>query len=503
MNPNLKFAAVNNVFARMLLAASLTTLLTTGCSVNPVSGRNEVVLMSESQEIAIGRQNHSKIIASYGKYDNPSLQQYIAEIGARLAEQSHRSELIYRFTLLDSTDINAFALPGGYIYITRGLLAYLNSEAELAAVLGHEIGHVTARHGVRQQTAATAAGIGYTIASILVPELGSSQAQNAYGLLSNALLSGYGREHELEADRLGAEYLAKIGNDPQAMLAVIGVLKNQDDFARLQATEEGRDHQGYHGLFASHPDNDTRLQEVIQEAKSISVTNPQGDNRERFLKQIDGLIFGDSPDQGIRRGQNFYHPELDFALGFPENWVIKNLPDRLIAIAPQGKAQIQIQVDDINKRISPQEFMAQRLGLKDLQRGETLSGLELADELQGYTGLTEMRTAKGPRLGRVSVIYLGQRAFIFTGFAVDESIAGEVDPLFLKTAQSIHRLTSKERTLAKPLRIKIIKAEKGSRYSEMARRSPVDSYAEQQLRLINNHYPNGEPEPQRLIKTIQ
>jgi len=486
------------LYKRTLLTLLALTLIT-GCARNPVSGRNEVVLMSESQEISIGRKNHPQIIARFGRYDNSQLQQHVSGIGEQLAAHSHRSGLIYRFTVLDSTDVNAFALPGGYIYITRGLLAYLNSEAELAAVLGHEIGHVTARHGVRQQTAAMATGIGYTIASILLPELGNAQAQNAYGLLSNALLSGYGRDHELEADRLGAQYLAKSGYDPQAMLGVIGVLKNQDAFARQQASAEGRKHQGYHGLFASHPDNDTRLQQVVGQANALKTAAATRTDRKQFLDQINDLVFGDNLQQGIRRGQNFYHPDMDFALRFPDQWAIKNLPDRLIAIAPAGAAQIQLQVEDINRRMTPREFMVQRLGLEKLQRGEPLS----AEGLQGYTGLTEVRTKKGPRLGRVSVVYLAQQAYIFSGVALDESVAPQTDSLLLATARSLHPMTKKERTKAKPLRIKITRAKAGSRYAKLARQSPVDSYAEQQLRLLNNQYPAGEPVVNSLIKIIR
>ena len=479
--------------------AMLAVTLISGCAVNPVSGQREIVLMTESQEIAIGRQNHPEIIARFGLYDDPELQQYVTDVGERLAAKSHRAGLVYRFTVLDSTDVNAFALPGGYIYITRGLLAYLNSEAEMAAVLGHEIGHVTARHSVRQQTAATAAGFGYTIASILVPELGYAQVQDIYGLLSNALLSGYGREHELEADRLGADYLARTGADPEAMLSVISVLKNQDDFFRQQAEAEGREHQGYHGLFATHPDNDTRLQQMIQQATLTPATEQIDDNRETFLNQIDGMVFGDNVQQGIRRGQDFYHPDMDFGLHFPDTWVIKNRPDRLIAIAPQGSAQIQIQADDINRRIPPEEFMVKRLGLKRLQQGQPLD----IKGLEGYTGLTEMNTAKGPRVGRVSVVYLKNRAFIFSGVALNQSSAAQADEVFLATAMSLHQLTREERRLAKPLRIKVIKAKKNSRYSEMAKRSPIDSYAELQLRLINNQYPNGEPTAGSLVKIIQ
>ncbi|MDH5358812.1 MAG: M48 family metalloprotease, partial [Gammaproteobacteria bacterium] len=199
-------------------------------------------MLSEDSEIAQGRTNHPKIIAQYGRYKDEALQAYVQSVGDTLAEISHRKNLIYRFTVLDTPVINAFALPGGYIYITRGLMAYLNSEAELAAVLGHEIGHVTARHSVRQQSAAQVANLGYTIGAILFPELRAAPSQDLFNILGGALLSGYGREHELESDGLGAEYLARAGYDTKAMIDVIRVLKDQETFAAAEAKKQGREY---------------------------------------------------------------------------------------------------------------------------------------------------------------------------------------------------------------------------------------------------------------------
>jgi len=191
-----------------------------GCAMNPVSGTPDLVFMSESSEINIGSENDAKIRGKYGVYDSPALQTYVQQVGQKLAAQSHRPGLTYHFTVLDSPEVNAFALPGGYVYITRGILAYLNSEAELAAVLGHEIGHVTARHGVRQYTAATATGF---VGAIIGVATGIGATQDLFNnVFGNAILSGYGRDHELESDRLGAEYLARTGYDPQAMIKVIG-----------------------------------------------------------------------------------------------------------------------------------------------------------------------------------------------------------------------------------------------------------------------------------------
>ena len=227
------------VFHRVA-AILLGALTLTHCASNPVTGGKDFVLMSEQQEIQMGAQAHQDVLKEYAALDNPDLQAYVNEIGQRLAKQSHRPDLDWHFTVVDSPDVNAFALPGGYVYITRGIMVYLNSEAELAGVLGHEIGHVTARHGVRQQSAATAAGLGAVLGSVLVPGMNNQAAPRVMQSLAQAWTAGYGRDHELESDRLGAQYLAKSGYNPQAMIEVIGVLKNQELFAAEQARPRPR-----------------------------------------------------------------------------------------------------------------------------------------------------------------------------------------------------------------------------------------------------------------------
>ena len=213
------------------------SVLLLSCAVNPATGEQDFVLMSETEELAIGRTYSKQVMTQYRRYENPSLQRYIQSVGDKLAASSHRRNLVYRFTLLDSTQVNAFALPGGYIYITRGLLAYLNSEAELAAVLAHEIGHVTARHSVRQHSASTATNLLGAIAAAATGIQGVGQLSN---LLTTGIIRGYGREHELEADRLGVQYLARSGYSPNSMKNVITTLKNQELFDQKLAREQGR-----------------------------------------------------------------------------------------------------------------------------------------------------------------------------------------------------------------------------------------------------------------------
>ena len=226
------------------------------CAINPVTGERDFAMVSEAEEIEQGRRYHKEIIASYGVYDNPALQQYVNRIGQELAAKSHRAHLKFTFTVLDSPDINAFALPGGYIYITRGIMAYFKSEAELAGVLGHEIGHVTARHSVRQQAGQFASNL---LSVLITVTTGEQALGNLSQQLSTGLIRGYGRDHELEADRLGAEYLHAVGYDPENMLEVIGVLKDQEVYEKALAAKEKRPANIYHGVFSTHPRNDLSL----------------------------------------------------------------------------------------------------------------------------------------------------------------------------------------------------------------------------------------------------
>jgi len=488
------------MFINSLLRYSLILLVIalSGCAVNPVTGESDFVLMSEDEEISIGRQNHAKIIQQYGLYDAPALQEYVQRVGDKLAAKSHRSNLIFRFSVLDSHEINAFALPGGYIYITRGLLAYLSNEAELAAVLGHEIGHVTARHAVRQQSTAAATGL---LAAVLASQAGFDGAGNLLNSIGTALVRGYGRDNELESDRLGAEYLAKTGYDPIAMIEVIRVLKNQEIYEKQLAKKEGREANVYHGVFATHPDNDKRLQEVIGRAKQLQTPSSRNNNnRVAFLRNLEGVVFGEGEKQGIVRGNKFYHHELNIKLDLPPNWRIKNSPSSIVAIAPGNKGLLQITAVDINKRITPKQFLKQRLKLGTLQHGENFQ----SNNLKGYTAISSVsRTIYGTRLMRFVVIYKNNTAWIFQGLAKDKKTPYQFDSEIINTAKSFRSLTSAERNKAKPRRIHIITAKNNTRFATLASKSQLGPNAESQLRLLNKLYPDGEPAPGTALKIIK
>lgn len=481
----------SQVFRRIAIVV-LGALALTHCAQNPVTGDRNFVLMSEQQEIQMGAQAHQDVLKEYAALDHPGLQAYVNEVGQRLAQQGHRPNLQWHFTVVDSPDVNAFALPGGYVYITRGLMAYLNSEAELAGVIGHEIGHVTARHGVRQQSASMAAGLGAVLGSILVPELGNQAGASLLQSLAQAWTAGYGREHELESDRLGAEYLAKTGYRPQAMIDVIGVLKNQELFAAEQARRDGRQPRTYHGTFDTHPSNDARLKQVVGEANQYTVANPR-EGRSDYLQKMAGVVFGDSPEQGVIRGNALLHEKLGLAIQFPQGWRIQNRPDRVVAISPKADALVELRQGPKNAK-----------PLDTLQKGLKLDAGARYDsgKLSGYPAAFAAGAQNGKPVVVAAVVFNGTQ-YLIAGMAKDKP-AYERERSTLRAAiNSFRAITPAERQAARPYRLRLETAQAGTTMAALARQSPLGADAESQLRLMNGLYPGGEPKPGQLLKIVQ
>ena len=468
------------------------------CATNPATGGRDFVTMSEDGEIAQGREYHPQVMQQYKEYESPELQALVKDVGTRLAESSERSHLIFRFTLLDSDQVNAFALPGGYIYITRGLLAYLNSEAELAGVLGHEIGHVTARHSVRQQSGSTLAGLaGMAVAM----KTGSRSAYDLTNILGSALISGYGRNMELEADELGARYLAKNAYTPQALIDVISVLKDQELYDKERAKLEEREPRTYHGVFATHPRNDTRLREAIEAANQIDSQAPKVTQAEReaFLKKLDQLVFDKPSREGITRNNSFYHEELDIAFDFPKNWRVENHPNYVDLYASGNSALMRIETTDLNKKISPKEFLLERLKVKKMSNDEELT----INGMQAHTALGTGTTPYGTRTIRYTVIYHGEKAYVFMATAKDKNAHANFDSDFLNTAKSFRRLSTEDKKNAKPQRIQLHRVQAGETIESLSSHSPIPVYAAQQTRLLNALYPDKQPQVGQLIKLVR
>jgi predicted Zn-dependent protease len=327
---------------RLLIALALAPALAlpAACArvVNPATGQTEFTAMSPEQELQIGKEQHPQILTQFGgAYADPELQAYVTRIGAQLQAVSELPELDFRFTVLNSEMINAFALPGGYVYITRGLLALADNEAELAGVMAHEIGHVTARHSAQRYSHGVMAQGGLTIGAILAGVLGGGAAadlvQQAGGVGAQAYLAGYSRDQEFQADELGVRYLARAGYDPTAMSSFLGKLERNDQLMRQLAGKDGADPAS--SWFASHPRTPDR---ILRAAEQASAATPGAGRigRDEYLAQIDGMIYGEDPSQGFVRGRTFAHPDLRFAFDVPPGYRIVNTPQAVIGQAPNS-----------------------------------------------------------------------------------------------------------------------------------------------------------------------
>jgi len=463
-----------------------------GCATNPVTGK-PTLARSESWEIKTGRANHPKILQQYAVYDDPELQAYINEIGQKLAAKSHRSNLEYTFTLLDSPQVNAFALPGGYIYITRGIMAYMTKEAHLAGVIGHEIGHVTAAHGAQraaQSTIGTAVTVGVAVATGA-----DGEAIRASQMLGGALISGYGREQELQSDRLGAQYIAQNNYSPDDMVGVIGILKDQELFAAERARREGRQVQGYHNLFSTHPENDRRLQEVIKAADRFRDTTKPVPDDGKFLRLTNGMAYGESEKQGITRGNKFYHKDLDLFIEFPEGWRVQNTPSVLGALAPDGSKMVQLRMDSVAPPVDGVRYLGSKF--PQFRQASNISTNE-DQAIAGYATISDQRSGRKTDM-RVAMVTRGNQAYVLSGLGKTQLPNQEI----LSVAKSVRRLKPSERKFAEGRNIKVITARRGDTVAKLAKRSNLSQYQEAQIRLINDLYPSGEPRPGQKVKIIQ
>ncbi len=484
----------------------LSGLLLAGCAtvVNPVTGETERTVMSEEAEIAEGAKGHRQVLQEYGVYKNDALQRYVNDLGQKLAAHSHRSSLQWHFTVLDSPEINAFALPGGYVYVTRGIMAYMESEADLAGVIGHEIGHVTARHGAQRATSQQKAGLGVLAASLLGAVLesqGYSGAGRVAGDLSQTVAAGYiasyGREQELQADQLGAEYLSRSHYDPHNMVDVITVLKNQERFAADQAQAEGRAAPSGGDWLASHPSNDQRLQSITQLANQYK-SSYDDEGRARYLKAIAGLEFGDSPDQGLVRGRNFYHAGLGFALTAPAGWQVVNGSEQLTVVNAARDAAVVLRPVPPAAGKSHAEIL--RTVFKPTQ------GTTEATQINGLgaTRFTGVRAnSQGQQVAVQATVVSGPGdATYLLQFSGKDAVALQRESRSLREAEgSFRALTAQDRAAAKPWVLKSAASPRGG-FAELAKRSPLAN-ALQQLRLINGFYAGGEPKPGQMVKVVE
>ncbi|MEC9205800.1 MAG: M48 family metalloprotease [Pseudomonadota bacterium] len=498
---------------KLLFIVVVFTSALSGCAKNPVSGMPDFVTITEQQEISMGASYHSKILKEFKIMENRELNNYFEKLGQRIAKNSHRAELNWHFTLIDSPMFNAFATPGGYIYFYRGILPYFNSEEELVGVLGHEIGHVTARHAVRGMSAAQITNILIGLVAARVP--GSQITDNAFNLLNMAINSGYSRKFELEADQLGREYLSRTNYNPNAMKSFLKVMKDRDDLEKKMAEIEGREpNVGYHGIFSSHPDTEKRIDEMKVKEKSKN-SKRESKNKEKFLKMIDGMMYGSSPEDGYVKGNTFFHPGLAIKFNFDESWLLQNNPDNIILNKNGSELIIRLEellVDDLENGLTPEKFL-----IDGINKTSFLTKNELVEKEEfnyngftGYTMLYASSTAFNTMYKRFTAIFdlpselknkKGIKPKVWIFVSKGEEYKNDTDS---KTViKTFSKMTDKEIRNSKGLRIKVIRFRKGMSYEKLAKESPLGTFAQDKLRLLNGHYPNDNPKIGDLIKIVQ
>ena len=455
-----------------------------------------LALLAASVHAVAGKGPGQKLYEEYRDkgliYADESWQAYVRELGQRLLAHSPHAGRPYHFHVVDLPNVNASALPDGYIFVHRGILAYMSSEDELASVLGHEIAHVTEGHGRKRQRKQL---LGKTVGMLAWLTTGVGELAGVTNTFTNQHISGFGREAELDADRLGAEYMARAGYNPMATIDMVHVLKDQEVFA----SQVERQPTPYHGLFRSHPKNDKRLHDVVAYAQS-SLPDQAAEPLRDFWAMIDGLVYGDETMTGVVRDTTFYHGSLRIAVKFPDDWSVTKSNTEVSGAAPGGTAEafIALGLHSADDRLTPLEYLTERLERDDIKSGESV-------EINGspaYIGEVQ-NEGTDAKLKMIGLLYWGRNAYLFSGEAGPNGDPDAFREVFVATMHALRTMTAEDAKVANKLRIRVKIAEPDQTYADLARSSAIDKHAEEQLRLLNAGYPNGEPRAGNYIKIVE
>ncbi|OGX89266.1 peptidase M48 [Hymenobacter lapidarius] len=470
-------------------------LLLSGCAVNPVTGKKEVILVSEGQEVAMGAQSDPAVTAQFGLYQDPKMQKFIDEKGQKMAAISHRSNLKYQFKVVDSPVINAFAVPGGYVYFTRGIMAHFNNEAQFAGVLGHEIGHVTARHSARQQTKAILGQVGLMGAMILSPQVAQFGDQAMQGM--QLLFLKFGRDDERQSDELGVEYSSKIGYDASQMADFFQTLAREQQKSKAEPIPD---------FLSTHPNPEDRYNTVKQLADKWKAANGNpvlAVNRDQYLRLIDGMVYGEDPKQGFVENSVFYHPELKFRMPVPAGWKHQNTPQQFQMADPAGKALLILMTAPGNSLDEAAQAITKQLSLQPTDsRRTTINGFPAlvftADQVQ-QDPQTGQQVAGVRVLGHV--IQDGKTLYALLGVAAPADFPAYA-PQFSGVAEAFQRLTDPDKLNRQPERIRIKKLALRSSLSKALTSNGVPEKRLEELAILNGMQLNEQVNAGSLIKVV-
>ncbi|PSL32488.1 M48 family metalloprotease [Dyadobacter jiangsuensis] len=483
-------------YAFRILPAFVVAGMLAGCSKNPVTGKKEIVFMSQEKEIALGAESHPSIVATMGIYDDKNLQSFINEKGMAMAKISHRPDLPYKFFIVDSPVVNAFAVPGGYVYFTRGIMAHFNNEAEFAGVLGHEIGHITARHSARQQTSQIFGQVGLAAGMILSPQVRAmgEQAQQALGLL----FLSYSRDHETESDRIGVDYSSKIGYDAKEMADFFGTLKRISEKAG----------QSIPTFQSTHPDPGDRMQKVGKLAADYQTAHPgkYNVNRDVYLRKIDGIIYGNDPQQGFVENNNFYHPSLKFQFPVPSGWQYENSPVQFQMAAKDGKSMMLFTLAQGKTLEEASQAVVKNYGLKVLDNEKaTINGnpalVMVSQQVeQAANGQAAAATANTIQVGTWLIQY-GGNIYAIHGVASVGNYAANASQ-FRSVAQGFKSVSDPNILNRQPERIRIKTAQREATLRDLLKDNNQPDGKLDELAIINGMALTDKVTKGTLFKTL-
>jgi len=465
------------------LAAAVSLALISGCATNPATGKRQIMLVGEAQEIAMGQEADQEVASSLGLYPDEELQAYVAGLGKALAASGERPSLPWTFRVVDDPSVNAFALPGGFIYVTRGIMSHLNSEAELVSVLGHEIGHVTARHTVSQITKSQLATLGLVAGMIARPELAR------FGDLAQAgmqlMFLKFGRNDEQQADDLGLRYMTRREYDPREMVEVFSVLD------RLGAASgEGR----LPSWLSTHPAPANRAQRIQSEIQTQRLTGTRVEEA-AYLERLDGMVFGENPREGFFEAGAFFHPDLRFQMQFPRGWKTQNQKQAVAAMSPQEDAIVVMTlVPGRSAEQAANEFLRQQ-GLRPAGAQRTT-----VQGLPAVTGLFEAVTEQTAIAGRVTFVEYDDKVYRLLGYTPSQRWRN-YDRVFAESLGSFGPLTDRRYLDVQPKRVKVVSAPQATTLDELARRQGA-SVSTDVLALINHLAPGGSVPAGRPVKIV-
>lgn len=481
-----------NLTLKVLGLVALMVLTT--CARNPVTGKRQFVLMSERQEIAMGAEYDPQIVASFGLYENAAVQAFIDQRGREMGLVSHRPTLEYHIRLLDSPVINAFAVPGGYIYLTRGILTHFNNEAELIGVLAHEMGHITARHTVSRQAKQTLgqlAVIGGMIASEEFRQYGEAAMAGM-----QLIFLKFSRDDEREADRLGVEYTAKIGYDASRFA---------DFFKLLVRMNLDSEHAGIPTFMSTHPDPGDRYNTVKQDAQiwkdSLNLTTLKV-NENSYLQMIDGMVFGEDPRQGYVEGNTFYHPELKFRFSFPAGWKLENSPMQVRMAPADGQALMIFSFAPGNSLQEAAQNSITQLELTVLESNNTT-----VNGMPALAFVSE-QSSQNPNTGEVQTIRVrsyyiddNNSYYVFHGVSPQATFNNLINQ-FNSTMQGFARLTDPAKINVKPKRIQVKRVQQAGTLADAFRYYGVSQADMEEFSFLNNMELTERVTVGRMIKIV-